>query len=116
MEQRTFKASSVRTVQGEVRAASRRGENGRPRRVEDTSVDPEPAQVVRHRQAGPDHHCVVRVYGGATADRYRVCRPPDRPDRQRPRSAAERGLFIQPGELVRVADRVDAGDLAVRDH
>src|ERR687894_1087268 len=32
------------------------------------------------------------------------------------RSAAERGLLVQPGELVRVADRVDAGDPAVLDH
>ena len=34
-------------------------------------------------------------------------------ERQRRRSAAERGLFVQPGELVRVADRVDAADPAV---
>src|SRR5215218_548927 len=32
------------------------------------------------------------------------------------RSAAERGLFVQPGELVRVAHRVDAGDPPLRDH
>jgi hypothetical protein len=51
----------------------------------------------------------------AASRRHRVC-PPDRPGRQRRRSAAERGLFVQPGELVRVADRVDAGDPAVRDH
>ena len=42
--------------------------------------------------------------------------PPDRPGRQQRRSAAERGLLVQPGELVRVADGVDARDPAVRDH
>src|SRR5215217_2338599 len=42
--------------------------------------------------------------------------PPHRPGRQRRHSAAERGLFVQPGELVRVADCVDVGDPAVRDH
>lgn len=39
----------------------------------------------------------------------------DRPGWQRRWSAAERGLFVQPGELVRVADRVDAGDPAPLD-
>src|SRR5918994_2424864 len=52
----------------------------------------------------------------AFADRHRICRPRDRPDRQRRPSAAERGLFVQPGELVRVAHRVDAGDPPLRHH
>src|SRR5215217_9013559 len=42
-------------------------------------------------------------------------RAPLRP-REGYESAAEGGLFVEPGQLVRVADRVDAGDPAVLDH
>src|SRR5918997_1912234 len=107
-----------RPLQDGVARGTGMGENGRWRRVEDTwSIPSRRRWHYADRPAWPapittaSYTCPVVQQRTGTG-----CAAPNRPGWQRRRSAAERGLFVQPGELVRVADRVDAGDPAVRDH
>src|SRR5918994_7176850 len=54
--------------------------------------------ILRTSPFGDSQKFAARNSHMAFADRHRVCRPTERSGRQRQRSAAERGLFVQPEE------------------